>query len=138
MAGYSQTPLVKKLGLKPGFRIAVVNEPADFMRTLGEVPDGLHWLKAPRAPMDMVIIFSTEERKFRPVFAKAAATLAPAGMIWVAWPKKSANVPTDLRFENVQRIGLDTGLVDVKICAIDDVWTGLKFVIRVKDRAGSR
>lgn len=138
MAGYSQTPLVKKLGIKPGFRISIINEPADFLRTLGEVPDGLHRLKAPRAPMDMVIIFSTEERRFTPAFEKAAATLASTGMIWAAWPKKSANVPTDLRFENVQRIGLDAGLVDVKICAIDEVWTGLKFVIRLKDRAGRR
>ena len=82
----------------------------------------------------MVVLFVTTERVLARDFAKLAAKLASNGMIWIAWPKKSSGVATDLSFERVQRIGLDAGLVDVKICAIDDTWSGLKFVIRLRDR----
>jgi hypothetical protein len=133
MAGYSGTPLPKKLGLKEGSRIALINAPKDFARELGELPDNAQIVTRVTKPIDIVMLFVIRERALLRDFDKLAKKLAN-GMIWVAWPKKSSGVATDLNFDRVQRIGLDCGLVDVKICAIDDVWSGLKFVIRLKDR----
>ena len=134
MAGYSSTPLPKKLGIKEGSRLAFVNAPADFETYLGPLPDGAEVVKRLTKPLDLVVLFVTSERSLARDFAKLAEKLATNGMIWVAWPKKSSGVATDLLFERVQRIGLDAGLVDVKICAIDETWSGLKFVIRLRDR----
>ena len=135
MAGYSSTPLLKKLGIKEGFRIALINAPKDFPQVLGDLPHDAKVVTRLTKPLDIALLFVTTERALLRHFEKLAAKLASNGMIWVAWPKKSSGVATDLSFERVQRIGLDAGLVDVKICAIDDVWSGLKFVIRLKDRA---
>ena len=135
MAGYSGTPLPKKLGIKAGSRIAFINSPKDFARELGELPENAQILTRVTKPLDIALLFVTTERALLRDFNKLAKKLASTGMIWVAWPKKSSGVATDLSFDRVQRIGLDSGLVDVKICAIDDVWSGLKFVIRLKDRA---
>ena len=135
MAGYSETPLPKKLGLKEGSRIALINAPKDFERMLGKLPDKAEILNRVTKPLDIVVLFVVTERALLRDFDKLAKKLASNGMIWIAWPKKSSGVATDLSFERVQRIGLDSGLVDVKICAIDDVWSGLKFVIRLNDRA---
>lgn len=135
MAGYSGTPLKKKLGLKEGSRIALINAPKDFARALGELPPNAEIVTRATKPLDIVLLFVLTERALLRDFHKLAKKLASNGMIWVAWPKKSSGVVTDLSFERVQRIGLEAGLVDVKICAIDDVWSGLKFVIRLKDRA---
>jgi len=135
MAGYSGTPLPKKIGIKEGSRIALVNAPEDFARELGPLPPNAEIVTRVTKPLDIVLLFVLTERALLRDFEKLAKKLASNGMIWVAWPKKSSGVATDLVFERVQRIGLDTGLVDVKICAIDDVWSGLKFVIRLKDRA---
>lgn len=135
MAGYSTTPLIKKLGIKEGFRVGFVNSPKDFQRELGDLPAGVKvFVTNLTNPLDLVILFVDKELSLRPTFPVLAETLNPNGMIWVAWPKKAAKVPTDLSFQNVQRIGLDCGLVDVKICAINDIWSGLKFVYRLKDR----
>src|SRR5688572_20620681 len=135
MAGYSSTPLAKKLGIKEGFRIALVNAPKDFQSELGELPDKVEFVKRPTKSLDIVLFFVLSERALARDFAKLAEKLKTNGMIWIAWPKKSSGVATDLSFECVQRIGLDAGLVDVKICAIDETWSGLKFVYRLKDRA---
>lgn len=134
MAGYSGTPLVKKLGIKEGFRIALVNAPENFQAALGELPADVKFMKATTKSLDLILFFVLSERILARDFAKLAARLTSNGMIWIAWPKKSSGVTTDLTFERVQRIGLDAGLVDVKICAIDDTWSGLKFVYRLKDR----
>lgn len=133
MAGYSGTPLPKKLGLKECSRIALINAPKDFAREL-ELPDNAQIVTRVTKPLDIALLFVLTERALLRDFDKLAKKLATNGMIWVAWPKKSSGVATDLSFERVQRIGLDSGLVDVKICAIDEVWSGLKFVIRLKDR----
>lgn len=130
----ADTPLPRKLGLKENFRIALIDAPADFPRMLGELPPGSSLLARPCKPLDLVVLFATTRARLEPRFAACAEMLAPAGMLWVAWPKKSARVPTDLSFDVVQHVGLEAGLVDTKICAIDDVWSGLKFVIRLKDR----
>jgi len=135
MAGYSSTPLAKKLGIKEGSRIALVNAPKDFESELGELPDKVEFVKRSTRALDIVLFFVLSERALARDFAKLAEKLATNGMIWIAWPKKSSGVTTDLSFEPVQRIGLDAGLVDVKICAIDETWSGLKFVYRLKDRA---
>jgi hypothetical protein len=138
MAGYSSTPLPKKLGLKEGSRIALVNAPKDFGGELGTLPPNAQSVTRVTKPLDIVLLFVLTERALLRDFEKLAKKLASNGMIWVAWPKKSSGVATDLSFERVQHIGLDTGLVDVKICAIDDVWSGLKFVTRLKDRVAQR
>jgi hypothetical protein len=138
MAGYSGTPLVKKLGIKEGSRVALVNTPDDFQATLGELPDDVKLIKSTARSLDLILFFVVSERMLLRDFAKLATRLVSNGMIWIAWPKKSSGVATDLTFDRAQRIGLDAGLVDVKICAIDETWSGLKFVYRLEDRASRK
>jgi len=135
MAGYSGTPLAKKLGIKEGSRIALVNAPKGFESELGELPDNVQFIKRPAKSLDIILFFVLTERALTRDFAKLAARLTPNGMLWIAWPKKSSGVTTDLSEQRVQQIGLDSGLVDVKVCAIDETWSGLKFVYRLKDRS---
>ena len=135
MAGYSGTPLPRKLGIKEGSRIALINAPNDFESVLGELPDNVQFLKRPAKSLDIILFFVLTERALARDFAKLAATLVSNGMMWIAWPKKSSGVTTDLSEPRVRQIGLDAGLVDVKICAIDETWSGLKFVYRLKDRS---
>ena len=135
MAGYSATPLAKKLGIKEGSRIALVNAPKNFQSDLGELPPKVEFINRPTKSLDIILLFVLTERVLARNFSSLAGKLVANGMIWIAWPKKSSGVTTDLSFERVQRIGLDAGLVDVKICAIDDTWSGLKFVYRLKDRS---
>jgi hypothetical protein len=134
MAGYSGTPLTKKLGLKDNFRIGLVNAPPDFMRELSPLPAGTTVFEQLRKPLDLILLFVDNESKLKREFGKLAAKLSPNGMLWVAWPKKNSATRSDLSFAVVQRIGLEAGLVDTKVCAINDTWSGLRFVIRVKDR----
>jgi len=135
MAGYSGTPLVKKLGFKPGFRVAFVNAPSEFASDLGELPDDIQVLNDNlRSPLDLVVLFVTSQRAMKLGFQKLAKKLANNGMLWVSWPKKSSGVATDLSENIIRDIGLDAGLVDVKVCAINEVWSGLKFVYRLRDR----
>jgi|SRR5882724_2878770 len=133
MAGYSETPLVKKLGIKAGFNIVFVNAPLDFFNEL-TLPQNVKVNSRSKKPLDFVLLFVRSEKDLQKKFAEYAERLLAAGMIWVAWPKKSSGIATDLSFNNVQRIGLAAGLVDVKICAVSDVWSGLKFVFRLQDR----
>ena len=134
MAGYSSTPLAKKLGIKENSRIGLVNAPKDFVSELGALPDGATFVKRMTNSLDIILFFVLKERELAQNFSRLAQKLVANGMLWIAWPKKSSGVATDLSFERVQRIGLDAGLVDVKICAVDETWSGLKFVYRVKDR----
>jgi hypothetical protein len=135
MAGYSGTPLAKKLGIKEGSRVALVNAPKDFQSELGELPDNVQFIKRPTKSLDIILLFVLSERALARDFGRFAARLTANGMLWIAWPKKSSGVTTDLSEQRVRQIGLDARLVDVKICAIDDVWSGLKFVYRLKDRS---
>jgi hypothetical protein len=132
MAGYSSTPLPKKLGIKEQSRLAFVNAPKGFGAYLGALPPGAEVVNRLIKPLDIILLFVTEERVLFREFAKLSTKLTTNGMIWVAWPKKSSGVATDVSFDRVQRTGLDAGLVDVKICAIDETWSGLKFVHRKK------
>jgi Protein of unknown function (DUF3052) len=134
MAGYSGAPLIKKLGIKNGFRVALVNAPKGFKKELGSLPDKAKYASYVDGALDVILLFVNSDSELRKRFVSLSANLVANGMLWVAWPKKSSGVVTDLSFNNVQRIGLDAGLVDVKICAVNDVWSGLKFVYRLKDR----
>jgi hypothetical protein len=132
MPGYSGTPLPKKLGIKPGFRVQLANSPAEVRAELREALAECD-LKHGDA-LDFVMIFSKSRVELAKEFSRMAKVLAPAGMLWVSWPKKSSGVATDVDENVVRGIGLDRGLVDVKVCAVTEVWSGLKFVRRVKDR----
>jgi hypothetical protein len=134
MAGYSGTPLVKKLGLAAGTRAAFVSAPKDFAETLGPLPENLALVDEPHTPLDFALLFVDRMADLERRFAPLAATLSSTGILWVAWPKKASKVPTDVTENLVRDHGLQVGLVDVKVCAIDDVWSGLKFVYRLKDR----
>jgi hypothetical protein len=134
MAGYSYTPLDRKLGIKPEHTVALLNAPDGFGDYLGPLPDGAHVVDVPTAKLDVALLFVREAADLRRSFARVAKRLHPAGGLWVAWPKKASGVATDLTEDVVRRIGLDAGLVDNKVCAIDDVWSGLRFVIRRQDR----
>ncbi|MBI5707549.1 MAG: DUF3052 family protein [Armatimonadetes bacterium] len=134
-AGYSGTPLVKKLGFKARFRVKVLDGPPGLIGALEPLPEAVNFLEdGPEGSFDMVLLFATEFEDFRHKLAETKPLIKQNGMIWVAWPKKASKVPTELTFEVVQPYVLSQGLVDIKVCAIDDVWTGLKFVIPVKDR----
>ncbi len=134
MAGYSGKPLVQKLGIKPDMRIAIVNAPRGYGRVLGKLPSRVTRKASAVGPLDFVQFFTTERRELERRFAALARALAPAGMLWISWPKKSSGVTTDLTEDVIRAIGLAHGLVDVKVAAVDEVWSGLKFVRRVKDR----
>ena len=136
MAGYSGTPLIKKLGIKSGFNVAFLNLPSNFAGKF-DLPPDVTLDPAGAEPLDFAMLFVKHEKDLQKHFQKYAAKLKPTGMLWVSWPKKSSGVQTDLLFTNVQAIGLAAGLVDVKVCAVDDVWSGLKFVFRLKDRPKS-
>jgi len=133
MAGYSGKPLPTKLGIKDGFRIAIVNEPAGFRPELGDL-SAVRIAAKLQSPLDLILFFVTTQTELKKGFGKLASKLAPAGMLWIAWPKKASGVSTDLSDNSVREIGLAAGLVDVKVCAVDETWSGLKFVIRLKDR----
>ena len=137
MAGYSGTPLPKKLGLKPQFRVAFFQLPSDVRAELKEALSGCVMAKDGKGDsgeLDFTMIFVKSQADMREQFAAFARRLAPAGILWVSWPKKASGIVTDIGESDVMRIGLTAGLVDVKVCAVNEVWSGLKFVIRVKDR----
>ena len=133
MAGYSGKPLVRKLGLKSG-TIAVLDAPRGYARTLGKLPSGVTRRTSAVGPLDFIQFFTREKQQLERRFAALARALAPAGMLWISWPKRSSGVATDLTEDVIRAIGLAHGLVDVKVAAVDDVWSGLKFVRRLKDR----
>ena len=134
MAGYSGTPLTKKLGIKEGFRVSLVGAPERFREELSDLPAGVTFVTSVAAQLDVILFFVKSQTELTRNFPRLAAKLKPNGMLWIAWPKKASGVATDLADYNVRQIGLDAGLVDVKVCAVNEVWSGLKFVIRVKDR----
>lgn len=133
MAAPSDPPLAKKLGIKAGSRITFLNAPDGLRESLGELPMNVKIIGVQK-PLDLIVYFPKSQEELENKFAKLADKLTPAGMLWVAWPKKSAQVETDMTFESVQQTCLALGLVDNKVCAIDEVYTGLRFVYRRKDR----
>ena len=129
-AGYSGTPLARKLGFKPGMRAHYSGAPDGFHALLGELPDGVRVLARPADRLDLVVLFVRERRELERRLPALQRPLDSAGMLWVAWPKRSSKVPTDVTEDVIREIALPRGLVDVKVCAIDETWSGLKLVTR--------
>ncbi len=142
MPGYSGTPLPKKLGIKPGFRVQLVSAPAEVQTELREALASCAIARDGKGksndsdndPLDFALVFTKSQAELNQEFRRLAKLLQPAGMLWVSWPKKSSGVASDLDENRVREIGLAGGLVDVKVCAVTEIWSGLKFVRRVKDR----
>jgi hypothetical protein len=134
MTGYSGTPLAKKLGIKEGGTLLLVNAPERFEALLEPLPAGACSTRTVPAKLGMALVFAVNLAELKKYFAPLRKKLDPAGMLWVAWPKKASKRPTDLTEDVVRKVGLDAELVDVKVCAVDETWSGLKFVYRLKDR----
>lgn len=135
MAGYSGTPLPRKLGIKEGARLALVGAPDAFLEsTLAPLPDRVELRKRARGPLDVIVFFTKSRAELERHFGKLAAALDPAGALWIAWPKRASGVATDLTEDALREVGLPQGLVDTKVCAIDETWSGLRFVIRKENR----
>lgn len=133
---YSATPLWRKLGIRAGAEVALVGSPKGFREALAPIPEGVRIHSRPRGELDLIVFFTSQRAELGRRFGELAATLTRQGGVWVAWPKKSSSIGSDLTFENVQRIGLDAGLVDNKSCSIDEEWQALRFVYRLRDRPG--
>ena len=138
MAGYSGTPLAKKLGIKDGFRIALLHVPDDVKAALraafAKCQIQRISCKNQDKDLDFIFFFAKSRAGLELELRPAAKALAPAGMLWISWPKKSSGVVTDITGDVIRQSGLDAGLVDIKVCAVTEVWSGLKFVIPVNDR----
>jgi DNA-directed RNA polymerase subunit H (RpoH/RPB5) len=133
MAGYAETPLLRKLGIKPGYVIRVIDEPADYFKWISPLPEDVV-VSQSRSGFDFIHWFLKEHMILEKEFLKVKKLLKKEGMLWISWPKKASGVVTDLNENIIREIGLKNGLVDVKVCAVDEVWSGLKFVYRLSDR----
>lgn len=134
MAGYSGTPLPKKLGIKEGHRVVLVAAPDGIEELLGELPPGVVLLRRPRPLLDVVLLFVTERRVLERRLPQLAEQLDRAGGLWVCWPKRASGVATDVTENDIRDVALALGLVDNKVCAVDETWSGLRIVYRLKDR----
>lgn len=134
MAGYSSTALPKKLGLKAGHRLALLNAPADFSQTLGVLPERVEVSTRLSGLFDVMVFFAEWKKDFVATYPALKSALKPDGGLWIAWPKQAARRPTDLSEDDVRDFALANGLVDNKVCAIDGVWSGLRLVYRLQDR----
>jgi hypothetical protein len=139
-AGYSGTPLPAKLGIKPGMRVALLHAPDGIEATLGELPEGVrlqHGLRRNQR-VDLIVAFVVERDHLARNIGWLVTTLPPDGVFWVAWPKRASKVPTDMTDGAVREVALPIGWVDVKVCAIDATWSGLKLVLRKELRPGGK
>ncbi len=133
-SGYSGKPLASKMGIKSGQRIIILHAPENYEATLGALPDGVEVFHELNGTFDLIQYFATERAVYERDFPVLRDALTTAGMLWVSWPKKAAKMATDLDENVIREFGLANGLVDVKVIAVDDRWSGLKFVRRLKDR----
>jgi hypothetical protein len=134
MAGYSGKALVVKLGIKEGMRVAALGSPVEYQELVGGLPKGVQVATSLSAAVDFIHFFAKSKKELLTVFPKLKKSVVENGMVWVSWPKRASKMATDLDEKVVREIGLEVGLVDVKVCAVDETWSGLKFVYRVKDR----
>lgn len=134
MAGYSGTPLVQKIGIKPGHRILLQNQPEALLKQLGPLPSEAQASEVLTGRAGVVLAFVETRAELAKSFKAWSRKIEPDGMLWIGWPKKASGRKTDLTEDVVREVGLACGLVDVKVCAIDETWSGLKFVVRLKDR----
>jgi hypothetical protein len=129
-AGYSATPLAKKIGIRTGSRILVIGAPEGYIELLDPLPDSLQFVSRLSKFTDIVHIFTDQKAELQKALSAFRNKLKPGAMIWVSWPKRSSRVPTDITEDTVREVALPLGFVDVKVCAVTDVWSGLKLVVR--------
>jgi Protein of unknown function (DUF3052) len=134
MAGYSGTPLAKKLGIKPGSRILPLHAPANYASLIAPLPENATLVSRVTARTDIVHLFSTQRKELSATLKTLREKLTDEGAVWVSWPKKSAKVHTDITEDTIREVALPLGFVDIKVCAVDDVWSGLKLVVRRENR----
>ena len=135
MPGYTSTPLIKKLGIKTGDNVLLINTPENYDKLIGKWPDDIIVQSLESAiNMDFIHFFTQEFAELEVIFPKLKQKVKKGGMLWASWPKGSSKLPKDLNGNDVRRIGLESGLVDVKVCAVDNDWSGLKFMYRTKDK----
>lgn len=134
MAGYSNTPLPKKLGIQPGATVVVLNAPLNFREILGRIPEGVRFAEKVRQGSDFIHLFTTRRSELAKRIKMLRSKMADQGILWISWPKKSAGVPTDVTEDVIRAVALPLGLVDTKVCAVDEVWSGLKLMIRRENR----
>jgi hypothetical protein len=138
MAGYSSTPLAKKLGIKNGFRIRLINEPGYYFNLFTDLPNDIKILTDKKLKKNFIHLFIKTLSEFEKYIYELKNEIEPDGIIWVSWYKKSAKIPTDVTEDKIRATALSIGLVDIKVCAVDEVWSGLKLVIPVKERIKSQ
>jgi hypothetical protein len=130
LAGYSGTPLVKKLGIKEGSRVHTVDAPAAYRKLLAPLPDGVHFDPKMARATDIIHVFSTRKTELAGILKTVRKIMRGDAAVWVSWPKKTARVPTDITEDVIREVALPLGFVDVKVCAVDDVWSALKLMVR--------
>jgi hypothetical protein len=133
-AGYSGTPLAKKLGIKEGTNIMVLNPPGEYMEMFDEFPDNVTIAPGNKTKKDLIHYFATEQKKLVKDMFFLKNSIVADGCIWISWPKKASGVSTDITEDVIRNIALQNGLVDIKVCAVDNIWSGLKLVIPLRDR----
>ena len=133
-SGYSGTQLAKKLGIKAPLTMLLINPPEAYFMWIGGVPEGVRLVAKAKPPIAAVHVFATEAAYLVAVISKLRKELKQDGFVWVSWPKKSAKVPTDITEDTIREIALPLGFVDIKVCAVSEVWSGLKLVIRKSER----
>lgn len=136
MAGYSETPLAKKLGLKSPLVLVAVGAPAEYPAWLGQLPDGVRIISKPNKSIQAAHIFVTKRAVLKKNLVAFRKQLEQDGFVWVSWPKKASKVETDVTEDTIREAALPLGFVDIKVCAVSDVWSGLKLVIRKSERTG--
>jgi hypothetical protein len=133
-AGYSGTPLPQKLGIKPGLSVVTINAPTNYRRLLGTIPEGVTFSDRLRPESSFVHVFAKKRSELSNRLAVSREQIADTGTVWVSWPKRSSGMPTDVTEDAVRAVALPLGFVDVKVCAIDETWSGLKLMVRRENR----
>jgi Protein of unknown function (DUF3052) len=134
MAGYSGTPLLQKLGIKPGATLLLINEPKNYRKLLGKLPVGTRFIERPADSVNFAHLFTVRRDELERKLKLLRVKLSDTGTVWVSWPKKSAGLATDVTEETIREVALPLGLVDTKVCSVDEIWSGLKLMLRRKNR----
>lgn len=134
MAGYSETPLPQKLGIKPGIIVVAIDAPENYRKLLGQIPSGVNFATRPVGKTRFIHLFVRERRVLQTQLQNLRRKIAEDAAVWVSWPKKSSGVPTDVTEDVIRAVALPIGFVDTKVCAVDDIWSGLKLMIRRENR----
>ncbi len=133
-AGYSGTPLAKKLGFKAGMRVFLDNPPANYVDLVAPLPDDFAFVESMSSQPDMIHFFANDLKHLTKKLTSYVKKIQSNGVIWVSWPKKASKIPTDVTEDRIRELAISLGWVDVKVCAVDEIWSGLKLVVPVKDR----